>query len=935
MAEWYTLPTQSVLVELQSDDQKGLTATEVKNRLSKYGPNELQDRGVKSPFAILLEQLSETLVVILIIAAVVSALLGEFIDAIAIGVIVVLNAILGVTQEYRAEKAMAALKKMSVAAVKVIRDGMVREVAATQLVPGDCLILEAGNIVPADCRLIETSLLRIQEAALTGESEAVEKQSDPLQNTNITIGDRINMAYMGTNVTNGRGKAIITGTGMNTELGKIAAMIQHVEREDTPLQKRLDKLGKNLAAIAFVLVAIVFAVGMSTGQDLKTFLNSYSGHFGGSLWDLIKGHDVRLMFLTAVSLAVAAVPEGLPAVVTIALALGARRMLKRKALIRKLPAVETLGSVTAICSDKTGTLTENRMTVTILDVAGHHVDLGMSGIQNTYEIPENHPALALLLAGSALCNDAVLHKAEDTKDGYKAIGDPTENALLIAATKYGYFKKDLDMMMPRVAEIPFDSDRKRMTTVHSYPTVFKDPGDPLNQVFTGILGDGSFRSITMTKGAVDSLLNVSSHVLIENTILELDSKWRETLTETNNRLAANGMRVLGLACKPLPHVPDRNNPGNLESGLIFTGMTAMIDPPRVEVKDAVAVCKKAGIRPYMITGDHPLTASYIADELGIKSGGRVITGQTLEKISQDDLDKEIDEVTVFARVSPEHKLKIVGSLQKKGHIVAMTGDGVNDAPALKKADIGVAMGITGTDVSKEASDMVLLDDNFATIVSAVSEGRVIYDNIKKFINYLMSSNCGEIWVMLLGPLFGMPLALLPLQILWINLVTDGLPALALGIEKAEKDTMSRPPHRANDNIFGNGMGIHILFIGLLMGLVPLLAGYYYWHEGSHHWQTVVFTVLTLSQLGNAMAIRSTKDSFFTIGPFSNMAMIGAVGLTFILQLIVLYTPFLREVFNLDFLGPVDLGICILLSTIVFWAVEIEKWILRKANKRIG
>ncbi len=918
---YFHLSIDEVESSLKSNISKGLSNNEVIKLQSEYGPNELKDKGIKSPFFILLEQLGETLVLILIIAAVISAFLGEIVDSIAIAIIVILNAILGVTQEYRAEKAMLALKKMSVSLVKCVRDGVVKEIAAPELVPGDVVYFEAGNIVPADCRLIECSLLRIQEAALTGESEPMEKQVELMQGQNIPVGDQLNMAFMGTLISNGRGKAIVTATAMNTELGKIASMIQNVSNEPTPLQKRLSKLGQNLAVIAFVLVAIVFILGISRGNDIRIFLENVNSNFAEALLTFLRSEDVRLMFLTAVSLAVAAVPEGLPAVVTIALALGARKMLKRNALIRKLPAVETLGSVTTICSDKTGTLTENRMTVTILDIAGHRLELSNQRQEYPLSDLEKLPALALLLTGGALCNDAVLHIEDDGK--FKTIGDPTENALLIAASHFCLKKFNLDQELPRINEVPFDSERKMMSTVHQ---LIKEPTQKLLSNILKLFGDGNGFYV-FTKGAVDSLLKVSTFAMDNNQIVTLDKQRRERIINANDSLAQNGMRILGIACKKAAHAFQKSDQNAIEHELVFIGMSAMIDPPRAEVKQSVIECKLAGIRPVMITGDHPLTASYIASELGIKQNGHILTGQDLNNMSQSDLDNKIENVSVFARVSPEHKLRIIQSLQKKGHVVAMTGDGVNDAPALKKADIGVAMGITGTDVSKEASDMVLLDDNFATIVSAVAEGRVIYDNIKKFLKYLMTSNSGEIWVMLFGPFLGMPLALLPLQILWINLVTDGFPALALGIEKAERNTMCRPPYHPGESIFAGGLGLHILWVGLLMGAVPLLTGFFYWLKGAQEWQTMIFTILTFSQLGHALAIRSNRDSLFTIGFLSNKTMASAIILSFILQLVILYTP-LRTIFGLSLLSIKDLCIAILLSSVVFWAVEFEKLLFR-------
>jgi Ca2+-transporting ATPase len=918
MNNWYKRKIADVAQELKSNPSLGLDPQEVARRLAHYGPNELVERGLKSPWLILWEQLTATMVVILIIAAVISAILGDTKDAIAILIIVVLNALLGFHQEYRAEKAMAALKRLAVPAVKVRRSGHVQELSARELVPGDVVLLETGNLVPADCRLLESANLRTQEAALTGESQPVEKTVADLAGPDLPLGDRHNMVYMGTVVTYGRGQALVTETGMKTELGAIATMIQSVGQEQTPLQRRLDQLGRKLALAAVGIVVVVFLLGVLRGEDLK------------------------LMFMTAMSMAVAAVPEGLPAVVTITLALGAQRMLKRRALIRKLPAVEALGSTTVICSDKTGTLTENRMTVTVLDVAGHQLDLvehfdhHMPTLENgrtSLPILQNQPALALLLAGSALCNDAVLEQeAGNGQPSYHAVGDPTEGALVVAAARFGLWKATLDQTLPRVAEAPFDAERKRMTTVHQVQTpaaTTNGTAQPFD-VITRQVNGSPF--VAFTKGAVDQLLAIATQVWNAGTVEVLDEAWSQRVLATNDQLAQRGMRVLGLAFRPLATMP-ADGIETLEQELIFVGMIGMVDPPRPEVKDAVATCKNAGIRPVMITGDHPLTARQIAHELGIANGSRVLTGQEIDKLPAAALATVIDEVSVYARVSPEHKLRLVSVLQEKGHIVAMTGDGVNDAPALRKAEIGVAMGITGTDVSKEAADMVLLDDNFATIVAAVEEGRVIYDNIRKFIKYTMTSNSGEIWVMLLAPFLGMPLPLLPLQILWINLVTDGLPGLALGVEPGERNLMRRPPYHPDENIFGRGMGRHIIVIGLMMGLVSLALGYWYWLGDSAHWQTIVFTTLTLSQMGHALAIRSGRDSLFTIGLLSNRALLASVLLTFALQLAVIYLPFLQGFFQTTALPLPELLVSLALSTVVFWGVEIEKWLTRRQGNQ--
>jgi Ca2+-transporting ATPase len=899
MTDWYRLSTQKVQDRLDTDSETGLSTAQAEQRLAEHGLNELIERGLRSPWLILWEQLTATMVIVLIVAAVISALLGDYKDAIAIMAIVVLNAVLGFTQEYRAEQAMAALKKLAVPTVKVHRDGQLQEISARQLVPGDIVLLEAGALVPADGRLLESVNLRVEESALTGESEPVSKHTDPIAEEEPPLGDRKNMAYMGTVVTYGRGTMVVTATSMATELGRIAEMIQTVEREPTPLQRRLEQLGRTLALAALGIVAIVFFLG------------------------LLRGEPVRLMFLTAISLAVAAVPEGLPAVVTIALALGAQRMLERQALIRKLPAVETLGSVTVICSDKTGTLTENRMTVTVLDVLGETLsvdtilDHGIP-VLDAELTPEAHSpvrSLGWLLKAAALVNDARLEEVEGHSGEYRAIGDPTEGALVVAAAKTGLQKPELDRRWPRVNEVPFTSERKRMTTVHRVEVAPDQTDVPW----------GTASYVALTKGAVDGLLDISDKVWSGDAAVPMTPDLRQRIETANNQLAQQGQRVLGVAFRPIEQAPEEAHEQNVEQQMTFVGLVGMIDPPRPEVKKAVQLCKTAGIRPIMITGDHPLTAQQIARELHIASNGQPMTGQDLARISVDELEDTVSDVSVYARVSPEHKLKIVQALQDKGQIVAMTGDGVNDAPALKRADIGVAMGITGTDVSKEAADMVLLDDNFATIVAAIKEGRVIYDNIRKFIKYTLTSNAGEIWVMLLAPFLGMPLPLLPLQILWINLVTDGLPGLALTIEPPEENTMRRPPYDPQESLFGRGMGRQILWIGLLMGLVSLGMGFWAWQTGRKDWQTMLFTTITLSQMGNALAIRSERESLFQIGLLSNKAMLGAVLLTFILQMAVVYVPFLQELFNTVSLPLTDLVISLGLSAVVFVAVELEKW----------
>ncbi len=913
MSSWFSKEAPQVVQELNSSIETGLSSTEVVSRREKYGKNELIDRGTKSPWKILWEQMTETMVVILIISALITVFLGEYKDAIAIFVIVVLNAILGFTQEYRAEQAMAALKKMSVPKVRVRRDGKISEIPAQELVPGDIVFLEAGNAIPADGSLVESANLRVQESILTGESEPVEKSLESIHKEHPALGDQHNRVFMGTVVTYGRGTIVITETGMQTELGKIAEMIQSVGQEQTPLQRRLDQLGKTLAIVALVIVAVVFTLGV------------------------LRGEPVRTMFLTAISMAVAAVPEGLPAVVTIALALGAQRMLKRNALIRKLPAVETLGSVTTICSDKTGTLTENRMTVTLLDVAGNRVDLleslsdfspTLSAAESTATIIDQNSAVAIMLAGGALCNDAVL---EEKDGGFSSVGDPTEGALVVAAVRAGLWKDKLEKALPRVAELPFDSDRKRMTTVHHLEKPEQLPKKLINLFESPAFNIGE-EYISITKGSVDGLLEISDRVWKEGEVVSLDPVWKQRILDANNDLALKGMRVLGVAFRQCAEMDDKKINEAIENNLVFVGMFAMIDPARPEVKEAVKTARQAGVRPIMITGDHPLTALHIAQELGITENDQTINGVQLSKMDDVELKERVKDVSVFARVSPEHKLRIVGALQELGEIVAMTGDGVNDAPALKKADIGVAMGITGTDVSKEAADMVLVDDNFATIVSAVREGRRIYENIRKFIKYTMTSNAGEILVMLVGPFVGLGLPLLPLQILWVNLVTDGLPGLALTQEPAEPNTMNRPPRDPKEKIFGRGMGLEIIWIGSLMGLVSLAVGL--WAYTTTHtaaWQTMVFTTLTLAQMGNALASRSESQTLWEAGIFTNKTLLGAVLLTFALQMGVVYLPFMQNVFKTVSLTGMELLITIGASLLVLLVIDGVKVIKRKRN----
>ncbi len=897
---WHSVGVEEALRAVETDPEIGLAREEAARRFDRHGPNELRETGRKSAWCILWEQLTAAMVVILIVAAAISALLGDFKDAAAIMAIVVLNAVLGLSQELRAERALAALKKLSAPVVKVLRGGHIAEISSHEVVPGDIVLLETGNLVPADCRLVESVNLRVQEASLTGESVPVEKDSASIAEADAPLGDRRNMTFMGTVVTYGRGLGAVVATGMETELGAIAEMIQTVEREATPLQRRLAHLAMVLAAAALAIVAVIFTIGILRGEELK------------------------LMFLTSVSIAVAAVPEGLPAVVTIALALGAQRMFGRKALIRKLPAVETLGSVTVICSDKTGTLTQNRMTAVMA--------ADVNGRTDIKELPEDaarrsafisdHPALALVIAGGALCSDARLENDEDASGRRRLVGDPTEGAFLDAAARLGIEMEDIERHLPRVDEIPFESERKRMTTVHPIKNPHTQEDGPLGAVLDRVRRAAGVERVAFTKGAVDSLLEVSASVWTGAGAVPLDEARRKRIARENEEMAGGGMRVLGVAFRSL-----REGEGTAEEELTFLGLLAMVDPPRPEVHEAVRICNVAGMRPIMITGDHPLTAETIARELGIGGEAAAITGRELSRISAAELKEKVADTAIFARVSPAHKLDIVEALQSRGEIVAMTGDGVNDAPALRKANIGVAMGITGTDVAKEASDMVLMDDNFATIVAAVREGRIIYDNIRKFIRFLLTCNTGELWVLLLGPLMGMPLPLLPLQILWMNLITDGVPALALSVEPPERNVMGRPPIRPTESVFSRGMGRDVLWVGLMIGMFCLGVGWEAWREERATWQTMLFTTLTFSQLTYALSVRSERDSILHIGLGSNRSMLIALIVSVGLHLSLVYTPFLQDIFRTVALSTTELVVCLAAGFLVLIIAEVGKRVL--------
>lgn len=888
MTHWWQETIEALSKTLKSDISSGLSIQEAEDRLKQYGVNQLKEKKGTSPLMIFFEQFNDFIIWILFGAALVSGFLKEWIDSLAIIAIIVLNAILGFIQEFRAEKALAALKKLSSPMTKVIREGKPQIIASSELVPGDLVELEAGDNVPADCRIVWlTSNFGVQEASLTGESNPVVKTSRALDEKDVPLADRANMVYMGTSVVSGKAKVFVVETGMNTELGKIAGMVQEIKQEDTPLQKKLEEFGKWIVYLCFILVFVVFILQ----------------------W--LRGGKFIEVFLTAVSLAVAAIPEGLPAVVTIALALGVKRMVKRHALIRKLPSVETLGCATVICSDKTGTLTKNEMTVQAVLANNRLFRISGIGYQPTGEFLfenknvnlKDFPDLNKVLLCSVLCNGAQLIK-EDSK--YKIFGDPTEAALLTAAAKAGIYKENIEKDFQFINEIPFDSERKKMT----------------------ILRSNKEKTIAFVKGAPD--IFVSSCIQIEENgqVRALTNEDRAKILEVNEGLASSALRVLAVGYRTFDKMPDNLSAEEIENNLIFVGLLAMIDPPRPEVKEAMKKCASAGIKPVMITGDHKNTAVAIAKELGFfKENSLALTGEELDKISDSELLEKIEKVSVYARVSPEHKLRIVRSWRKKGQIVAMTGDGVNDAPAVKEADIGVAMGITGTDVTKEVSDMVVTDDNFASIVSAVEEGRGIYDNIKKFIHYLLSCNAGEVLVMFISSLIGLPVPLLPINILWVNLVTDGFPALALGVDPVDPEIMQRSPREKNEGIINRSNAMLMVLQGSFIAFCTLLAFCFVLFiekEGLVRARTAAFIVLTCSQLFHSFNCRSQIDSIFKIGIFTNKKLILATLVSFFLQMAVVYAPFLQKIFKTEPLGLFDWVLVISISSLPLWAMEAYK-----------
>ncbi|MFY8026185.1 MAG: cation-translocating P-type ATPase [Sediminibacterium sp.] len=848
---FFNISLDEVVKQLKTS-YNGLSPIEASNRLTQYGLNVLTAKENKPAWVYFFAQFKDFMILILMAAAIISGFMGDIADTIIILVIILLNALLGFSQEYKAEKSMEALKKMSITSAQVIRNGQTEIIPSEQLVPGDIIHLEAGNIVPADIRFVEIHSLSIDESSLTGESNAVHKKVTTIDNEDVALGDQLNMAFKGTLVTSGRAVGLVVETGMKTELGRIAGLLQK-EKVLTPLQIRMGQFGKNLSYIILLICLVFFISG------------------------LVRGEEPFKLLLLSISLAVAAIPEALPALITIALSKGAARLAKRKALVRKLPAVETLGSVSFICTDKTGTITQNKMKV-------------VEHFEKT--------DLALPFTDTPLLLAMILN--QDIQ--FDSLGEPMGESTELAIVKYSLDQltipefHELYQQFPRVAEIPFDSDRKCMTTVHTVGNQF----------------------LVIVKGASETIQSFLSD--------EADKKF---LAKQSNQWAEKGMRIIAYGFKLIDQLPSTIATDSLEFDLEWIGHIGLMDPPRANVIKVIQECKNAGIKPVMITGDHPATAKAIAMQVGImKENDLVMLGTTLDHLSDEQFKKQVLEIAVYARVSPNQKLRIVNALQSNNHFVAMTGDGVNDAPSLKAANIGVAMGITGTDVSKEAADIILLDDGFATIVNAVKEGRRIVDNIRKFIKYIMTCNGAEIWTIFLAPILGMPIPLLPIHILWINLVTDGLPALALANEKAEVDIMKRPPRNATESLFADGLGYHILWVGLLMAGVTLATQAYAMQNDSAHWQTMVFTVLSFAQLGHVLAVRSDKTFLFKQGIFSNTLLLLSVLFTFCLQLAVIYIPYLNELLKTQPLSLKELGFCILMAMIVFHAVELEKLIKR-------
>lgn len=905
--EWHAMSVKEVLSHLKTSEE-GLSEEEARRRLERYGFNELKEMKRKTPLQTFIEQFKDMLIVILIVAALIAALLGEIVDAAAILVIVVLNAVLGFVQEYRAERALEALKELAAPQARVLREGKEMRVPAKELVPGDILLIESGDKLSADARLIHSVDIRVDESSLTGESTPVEKDAAPVKK-DAQVAERRNMLFMGTAVTYGRGKAVVVETGMNTQIGKIAEIIQVAEEELTPLQKRLEKFGEQVGIGILIICGIVFISEIAESPDLVGMLSSIR------IVEFLTSSHLIELFLISVSLAVAAIPEGLPAVITITLALGLQRMVKRNSIVRKLHAVETLGSTGIICSDKTGTLTRSEMTVRRVYVDGRLIDVTGQGYEPKGEFrvggsklqAKKEKGLSLLLRIGTLCNNSHLEGGR----GWKVVGDPTEGALIVAAEKAGLSHDELKRRYPRIEEIPFDSERKRMTTIHKTP-------------------EGEMHAYM--KGACEIVLGLCSYYLESGKMRKLTPEIREEILRRNSEMADDALRVLAFAYKELK---SRNySPEKVEREMVFVGLMGMMDPPREEVYEAVRKCERAGMRVVMITGDHKITAVAVARELGImKEDSKVLTGEELDRLGEKGLERIVDQVAVYARVSPQHKIMIVKALKAKGHIVAMTGDGVNDAPALKMADIGIAMGITGTDVSKEASDMILIDDNFASIVAAVEEGRGIFDNIKKFIRFLLSCNAGEVLTIFLAPFLNLPIPLLPPQILMMNLVTDGLPALALGVEPTNPKIMERPPRDPEEDIL-KPMIPDIVMVGFLISVGTLLIFSQYYGNNPYNLsiaRTAAFTTIVMFELFVAFACRSSTRTLVEAGLFSNRSLLLAVASSLALQLAVLYLPPLQPIFNTVPLSLADWARVLIISSTAFFAMELVKILKRRAR----
>lgn len=956
---WHALTAEDVLRNLEVHEH-GLTAEQASRRLAQYGQNQLLEAPRPTFWHLLWEQLNNFVVILLIVASIISALLGDHIEAAAIMAIVVLNAVLGIVQEQRAEEALTALKRLAAPDAQVLRDGRRQSIPARDLVPGDIVFLEAGNYVPADVRLLEAVNLRVEEASLTGESLPVQKNAASVLDKNVPLGDRRNTAFMGTLVSYGRGRGVVVTTGMRTQLGLIATMLQNVETEETPLQRRLDQLGKTLSIASLILVAIVFIVALINYTDISELFT------GPLIYFKEYAAEATEVFIIAISLAIAAVPEGLPAVVTISLALGMREMIRRHALIRKLSSVETLGSATVICSDKTGTLTQNEMTVTRLWTDGQYVEITGSGYVPRGEFlvdkkpvdVTHYPAALTTLWLGVLNNDAEIEITgeSDSQQTYRIVGDPTEGALLVAAAKAGALPVEVKQAYPRENEVPFDSERKRMITIHEVRQPCPEDISPFY--------DDKMRNwkVIAIKGAPDLVLDLcTQYQIMDDQRQPLTENQRQCILNANDIMTQDALRVLGVAYrieKEVPCLEGEIKTEELERDLVFVGLLGMIDPARPEVKPALQEANEAGIRTVMITGDYPNTARAIAETIGLlRPSHKVATGADLDKMDAETLKNEICHTDVFARVSPEHKMRIVDALQANDEVVAMTGDGVNDAPAIKRADIGVAMGITGTDVAKETADMVLTDDNYASIVAAVEQGRIIYSNIRKFVFFLLSSNVAEIMIIFLATLAGLPAPLTAIQLLWLNLVTDGAPALALAMEKGDPDIMQQKPRSKHEPIINKSMGLGIV-IQTIMQTSSVLVAFglgLYWHIDEvlpaginpilgliqHDWrgvdvqtaETMAFLTLSLCELFRAYTVRSERASLFTIGVFSNKFMQYAVGLSISLLLLVTSVPFLQPLFNTHFLALNEWLIVVGLALLPAISEEITKFFLRLREQR--